>query len=63
MTTMNKQITVLLLSFLALLSITAPASEAASRKGIDNPNQQAGTPHDLTIFFSNDVKGETEPCG
>ncbi len=62
MTTMNKQTTFLLLSFLALLSITAPSSGAAAKRA-DNPKQQAGAQHDLTIFFSNDVKGETEPCG
>lgn len=60
---MNKLTTFLLFSFLALLSITPPASGAPSRKEADNPKQQAGTPHDLTIFFSNDVRGETEPCG
>lgn len=62
MTTMNKQATFLLLSFLALLSIAVPASETAPKR-TDNPKQHAGAPHDLTIFFSNDVKGETEPCG
>jgi len=59
---MNKQATFLLLSFLALLSITAPASEAAAQR-TGTPKQQAGAQHDLTIFFSNDVRGETEPCG
>ena len=59
---MNKQATFLLLSFLALFSITAPAS-GASAKGKVNASQPAETLRDLTIFFSNDVKGETEPCG
>ncbi len=59
---MNKLTTFLLLCFLGLLSMTAPVSRA-SGKSTDNPKQQAGTPHDLTFFFSNDVRGETEPCG
>jgi len=59
---MNKQTTLLLLSFLALLNMTAPASGASGEK-TGNPKQQAGMPHDLTIFFSNGVRGETEPCG
>lgn len=63
MTTMNKQATFLLLSFLALFSITAPASGASGKGTDNNPKQQAGAQHDLSIFFSNDVRGETEPCG
>lgn len=59
---MNKQATFLLLSFLALLSITAPASSAAPKQ-TDSPKQQSRGQHELTIFFSNDVRGETEPCG
>lgn len=59
---MNKQAIFLLLSFLALLSITAPASEAVTKQ-TDNPKQHTGALHDLTIFFANDVRGETEPCG
>ena len=59
---MNKQAAFLLLSFLALFSITAPASEAATKQ-TDNPGQHTGAQRDLTIFFSNDVRGETEPCG
>lgn len=62
MTTMNKQTTLLLLSFLALLSITVTASGAAPKQTA-NPKQQPGAPHELAIFFANDVKGETEPCG
>jgi 2',3'-cyclic-nucleotide 2'-phosphodiesterase (5'-nucleotidase family) len=53
---MNKPTTFLLLFLLTLLGITVSASEAA-------PKQQAGTQHDVTIFFANDVRGETEPCG
>ncbi len=59
---MNKQATFLLLSIFALLSMSAPASWAAEKRA-DNPSQPAGTQRDLTIFFSNDVRGETEPCG
>lgn len=59
---MNKQATFLLLSFLALFSITAPAS-GALEKGKGNASQPTEALHDLTIFFSNDVRGETEPCG
>jgi hypothetical protein len=59
---MNKQTTFLLLSLLALLSILAPASGAAPKR-TDNPSQQAGAQQELTIFFANDVRGETEPCG
>lgn len=59
---MNKQATFLLLSFLALLSITAPASGAAPKQ-TGSPKPQPGGQHELTIFFSNDVRGETEPCG
>lgn len=53
---MNKQATFLLLSFLTLLSMTAPASGST-------PKQQPSGQHELTLFFSNDVRGETEPCG
>jgi len=59
---MNKQATFLLLFFLALCSITAPASGAAPKRA-DNQKQQVAMQRDLTIFFANDVKGETEPCG
>jgi len=59
---MNKQATFLLFSFLALFSITTPAS-GASEKGKANASQPAEALRDLTIFFSNDVRGETEPCG
>ena len=59
---MNKQTTLLLLSFFALLSITVTASGAAPKQPAD-PKQQQGAQHELTIFFSNDVRGETEPCG
>jgi hypothetical protein len=62
MTTMNKQTTFLLLSLLALLSMTASAAGAAPKR-TDNPSQQAEGQHELTIFFANDVRGETEPCG
>ncbi len=60
---MNKQATFLLLSFFALLCMNTPSLGAPSRRGADKPKQHAGTLHNLTIFFSNDVRGETEPCG
>ena len=53
---MKKQAPFLLLSFFALFTITAPAPGAS-------PKQQSGGQHELTIFYANDVKGETEPCG
>lgn len=62
MTTMNKQTTFLLLSLLALLSITAAAAGAAPKR-TDTPKPSAGAQQELTIFFANDVRGETEPCG
>ncbi len=59
---MNKPTTFLLLFLLALLGITVSASGAASKqKGA--AKQPAGIEHDVTIFFANDVRGETEPCG
>ena len=62
MTTMNKQATFLLLSFLALFSLAAPAT-GASEKVKANASRPTEALRDLTIFFSNDVRGETEPCG
>lgn len=59
---MNKQTTFLLLSLLALLSITASAAGAGPKRA-NTPNQQGGGQQELTIFFANDVRGETEPCG
>lgn len=44
-----------------LISLTqAFTAEAAGKKTGGNP--PAGL-HELTFFFSNDVRGETEPCG
>ena len=60
--TMNKQATFLLLSFIALLSISVTVSGAAPKQAPPQKGQ-TGTQHDLTIFFANDVRGETEPCG
>lgn len=59
---MNKQATLLLLCFLTLLSLTATASGASEKRKV-NASQPTEVLRDLTIFFSNDVKGETEPCG
>ena len=53
---MKKQATFLLISFFILFTTTAPTSGAS-------PKQPNGGQHELTIFYSNDVKGETEPCG
>lgn len=62
MTTMNKQTTFLLLSLLALLSIAASAAWAAPKRAATS-EQPAKEQQELTIFFANDVRGETEPCG
>jgi hypothetical protein len=59
---MNKQATLLLLSFFILLSITITASGAAPKQTA-NPKQRPGAQHELTVFVANDVRGETEPCG
>lgn len=57
MTTMNRHAVFLLFFSLALLSITVPTAGDAA--------QQARPPvrHELSLFFANDVRGETEPCG
>lgn len=59
---MKKQTTFLLLSLLVLFSITAAAAGAAPKRA-DTPKQSARAQQELTIFFANDVRGETEPCG
>ena len=48
------------LSPLIILLLAMPAG--AVEKKADNINPH-GSLHDITIFFSNDVRGETEPCG
>ncbi|MBU4176807.1 MAG: hypothetical protein KKG88_07685 [Proteobacteria bacterium] len=57
MTTMNRHAAFLLFFSLALLSITLPTPGDAA--------QQTTPPvrHELSLFFANDVRGETEPCG
>jgi len=50
-----------LLLVLLILLTEAFASEAAEKKK-DGGDPPAGL-HELTFFFSNDVWGETEPCG
>ena len=57
MTTMNRHAAFLLFFSLTLLSITVPTAGDAA--------QQARPPvrHELSLFFANDVRGETEPCG
>ncbi len=54
---MNRHAVFLLFFSLALLSITMPTAGDAA--------QQARPPvrHELSLFFANDVRGETEPCG
>lgn len=59
---MNKQTIFLLFSLLALLSITVSVAGAAPKRA-DTPKQPAKGQQELTIFFANDVRGETEPCG
>jgi len=56
---MNKS-TVLLLAL--LISLTQPFTAEAAGKKTNGGNPPAGL-HELTFFFSNDVRGETEPCG
>jgi len=46
------------LSILLALSIYAGATEKKAG-GSNAPTDL----HDITIFFTNDVRGETEPCG
>lgn len=50
----------LLLALLVSLSLTGPAGAAGNKAGDAAPGK--GLP-EITIFFSNDVRGETEPCG
>ncbi len=54
---MNRHAAFLLFFSLALLSITLPTPGDAA--------QQTTPPvrHELSLFFANDVRGETEPCG
>jgi len=57
MTTMNRHAAFLLFFSLALLSITLPTAGGAAQQA--SPSAR----HELSIFFANDVRGETEPCG
>ena len=50
----------LLLALLASLTLAMPAGAVVKKADNINPH---GSLHDITIFFSNDVRGETEPCG
>ena len=45
-----------------LVSLTLAITAGAVEKKTAGINPQTGL-HDITIFFSNDVHGETEPCG
>jgi hypothetical protein len=47
-------------ALLVLLTSAGVAGTVEKTGGAINP--PAGL-HDITIFFSNDVRGETEPCG
>lgn len=57
MTTMNRHAAFLLFFSLALLSITVPTAGHAAQQA--SPSVR----HELSLFFANDVRGETEPCG
>lgn len=50
------------LIFALLISLTQAFTAEAAGKKTDGGNPPAGL-HELTFFFSNDVRGETEPCG
>lgn len=55
------QRTVFLFSILLVLLILTGISGAAGKKaGAINPPTGL---RELTLFFANDVRGETEPCG
>ncbi|HIJ90775.1 MAG: hypothetical protein OEV89_08715 [Desulfobulbaceae bacterium] len=45
-----------------LVSITLTITTEADEKKSAESNPPKGS-HDITIFFSNDVRGEIEPCG
>lgn len=48
--------------FALLISFTQPLTAEAAEKKTGGGNPATGL-HELTFFFSNDVRGETEPCG
>lgn len=50
----------LLSSLLILLALSIFAGAAEKKAGAINTPTEL---HDITIFFANDVRGETEPCG
>lgn len=50
----------LLLAIFVLLSSAITAGAVEKKAAETNP---AKAVHDITIFFSNDALGETEPCG
>ena len=54
---MNRHAVFLLFFSLALLSITVPTAGDAAQQATPSAR------HGLSLFFANDVRGETEPCG
>lgn len=56
---MNKSSTLLLA---LLISLTQAFTAGAAGERTVGGNPPAGL-HELTFFFANDVRGETEPCG
>ncbi len=50
----------LLLALLVSLTLAITAGAVEKKAGGGNPPTG---PHEITIFFANDVRGETEPCG
>lgn len=56
---MNKSF-LLLLALLASLALTITAQAVDKKTGGIDPQPDL---HEITFFFSNDVRGETEPCG
>jgi hypothetical protein len=50
------------LPFVLLISLTCAGAAGSFEKTGGAIKPPAGL-HDITIFYSNDVRGETEPCG
>ena len=50
----------LLLALVITFTLTIPAGAIGEKTGGIIPPTDL---HDITIFYSNDVRGETEPCG
>ncbi|MBU2539484.1 MAG: hypothetical protein KKH22_13700 [Proteobacteria bacterium] len=56
---MNKS-SLLLLALFASLTLTITAQAVDKKTGKTDPQTDL---REITFFFSNDVRGETEPCG